>query len=137
MSSLGAGVLSRAPCCAADLHATDIGIVDVLLIQILDDLGDTSKGQQEDVQTPHKAAFLLTAFGGREKLFFREELHAARAMLVQTDSSGWKTVVEGVHVATFIHPLGAGPPVTGRCILVVTITPKIYPTYIVHRDTIP
>lgn len=41
------------------LHAADICIVDVLLIQVLDHLAETSKGQQEHVKPANEVLLLL------------------------------------------------------------------------------
>lgn len=42
------------------LHARDVGIVDILLIEILDDLGQAAERQEESIKTSHEG-FL---FGG-------------------------------------------------------------------------
>lgn len=58
------------------LHAGDVGIVDVHLVQVFDDLADAAKGHEEDVQSPHKVPLSWRPWllGGEHRRP-RKELH--------------------------------------------------------------
>lgn len=50
------------------LHARDVGIVDILLIEILDDLGQATKRQEESIKTSHERFLLGGPLKGGRRL---------------------------------------------------------------------